>query len=139
MLREAFAAGAQKAFVKFAVAGQPTLSSVGMAPPVTLGLPPAAKLTAHDLGMPGKVNSGGMPTTPSQVLPSVGAGAPRLNPPSLKPPMPKMAEDAKPELCTSCRKAKHYGPCTRETGTPGEGRPLTPAPEDFIRSKLRGT
>ncbi len=135
MLREAFAAGVQDALSKFAVAGQPSLSSVGMAPPVTRGLPPAAKpLKPRDFGMAPNPNSARLATTPSEMLPSVMAGAPRLNPPSL----PKLAEDDKPELCTSCRKEKHYGPCARPTREPGQGVALERDLPPFIRTKLRG-
>jgi hypothetical protein len=135
VLREAFAAGVQDALSKFAVAGQPSLSSVGMAPPVTRGLPPAAKpLKPRDFGMAPNPNSARLATTPSEMLPSVMAGAPRLNPPNL----PKLAEDDRPEMCTSCRKEKHYGPCTRAPRAPGEGVALAHEEPAFIRTKLRG-
>lgn len=132
MLRAAFALGLQAAMTKFAIAGQPSLSSVGMAPSVTRGLPPAAKpLTAKDLGMLGNPNSGGMPLTPTQML------KPPSSPIRVSPP--KLAEDERPQLCTSCRKPKHYGPCTRVAGTPGEGVASTPDADAFIRTRLRGS
>jgi hypothetical protein len=129
MLQDWFAQGVQAAMAKFAVAGQPSLSSVGMAPPVTKGLPPAAKpISAHDLGITGNPNSAKLPLTPSQVLPALGSGAPRLSP-------PKLAEAA---LCTSCRQEKHYGPCARVNSTPGGGVAHGPEASAFIRTKLRG-
>jgi hypothetical protein len=126
LLRNAFATGARAAFDKFGIAGQPTLSSVGMAPSVTRGLPPAAKpLKPQSFGL-GNPMSGGMPATPTELLPPVAKTVPKFG-----------AEEARPELCTSCRKAKHYGPCAKVHGTPGDGVPLKEDPS-FIRTKLRG-
>lgn len=110
-LEIAYADGQWTALCKLGLA-QPSLASAGISEPMK-GLGQAAAKSA--VKPPGPVSA--PPTTPAALQKTQ---ATQLQNQSFNAPVQKLSAD----LCTSCRKEKHYGPCLKPYKSRPAGDPI---------------